>query len=117
MKRHRSQPPFGCRPCRPPPAGNDAVVTVKAGAAPTAKVISWLAVIFTAVGDPVTWKVTEPLPPPVGVPVMAPVLGFKVNPGGSVPAMTVHAYGLAPPDSVNVWFRRPPQLPLEEKRR
>lgn len=52
----------------------------------------------------VTLKVTEPLPPPVGRPVIAPVLVVKLNPGGSVPLVTLHVNGLVPPDSTSVWL-------------
>jgi hypothetical protein len=60
----------------------------------------WLADTFAA---SVTWKVTEMLPKgPVGMPVSAPVLLFKLNPAGSVPEVMVHVYGLVPPDTLNV---------------
>ena len=32
-----------------------------------------------------------------GVPVMAPVEGFKVSPAGIDPVITVHVYGVMPP--------------------
>jgi hypothetical protein len=83
------------------PAGKDVVVMVKAGGGFTVKVIAWLAVMPAA---SVTWKVTEPLPPPVGVPEITPVLAFKLNPGGSVPAVMLYVYGLVPPDSLSVWL-------------
>ncbi len=84
------------------PAGNDAVVMVNAGGAFTVKVIAWLADIFAAVEESVTWKVTElPLPAPVGVPLITPAL-LKLNPAGRVPAVTVQVYGLVPPDSASV---------------
>jgi len=49
-----------------------------------------------------TWKVTELLLVPVGVPVIAPVLLFRLNPRGRVPAVTLQVYGLVPPDSLSV---------------
>jgi hypothetical protein len=52
--------------------------------------------------ESVTWKVTVPLPPPVGMPLTIPVLGVKLNPGGSVPLVTLHVNGLVPPDSASV---------------
>jgi hypothetical protein len=40
---------------------------------------------------------------PVGVPVMAPVEEFRVNPVGKLPAMTAHAvYGGTPPVAASV---------------
>ena len=83
------------------PAGKVAVVMVNAGGAVTVIVMLWLAKSFAA---SVTWKVTELLPAPVGEPVMAPVLAFKLNPAGSVPAVIDHVYGLVPPDTLNVWL-------------
>jgi len=49
----------------------------------------------------VAWKVAEPLPP-VGVPVIAPGLALRLNPGGSEPAVTAHVYGLVPPVRLSV---------------
>ena len=61
--------------------------------------MAWLAVIPAASA---TWKVTGLLLAPVGMPVIAPVLAFKLNPAGSVPEVTVQVYGLVPPDSLKV---------------
>lgn len=66
----------------------------------------WLANIFAA---SVTLMVTVLLPP-VGVPVMTPVLVFKLKPAGSVPEVMAHVYGLVPPDSVNVWLYAVPAV-------
>jgi hypothetical protein len=73
---------------------------VNAGGAFTVTATDWLADIFTL---SVTWKVTELLPAgPVGMPVMAPVLLFKLNPVGREPAVIAKVYGLVPPDSLRV---------------
>ncbi len=81
------------------PAGKGAGVMVNAGGGFTVTVIAWLADMPVASA---TWKVTEPLLAPVGVPVIAPVLAFKLNPAGNDPAVTLHVEGLVPPDSLNV---------------
>jgi len=79
--------------------GSDPVVMVNAGAEFTVTVRVWLAVMPVA---SVTWKVSDPLLTPVGVPVIAPVLLFKLNPAGNVPEVMVHLYGPVPPDTLNV---------------
>jgi hypothetical protein len=38
----------------------------------------------------------------VGVPVIAPVAPFSERPAGSVPLVSVHVYGVVPPDAANV---------------
>ena len=81
------------------PAGKVAVVMFNVGGAFTVNVMAWVADMPAASA---TLKVTEPLLAPVGVPVIAPVLLFKLNPTGSVAGVTVHVYGLVPPDSLNV---------------
>lgn len=70
---------------------------VKAGAGFTVIVIAWLAELPAA---SVTSKVTDALPAPVGVPVIAPVLLFRLKPKGSVPEVIVHRKGLVPPDTL-----------------
>jgi hypothetical protein len=39
----------------------------------------------------------------VGLPEITPVLVFRVNPAGSVPALTLHVYGEVPPIAVSVY--------------
>lgn len=58
--------------------------------------------VAEAAGDceSVTLKVmlaAEPDTGVVGVPVIAPVTGFRVNPADSVPALTEYVYGPIPP--------------------
>jgi hypothetical protein len=38
----------------------------------------------------------------LGVPVMAPVLAFRLSPGGSAPAASVHVYGAVPPEATRL---------------
>jgi hypothetical protein len=79
--------------------GNDVVVTVNGAGGFTVMVIARLPETPAA---SLTWKVTEPLLAPVGVPLITPVLLLRVNPAGSVPAVTVQVYGPVPPDSFKV---------------
>jgi hypothetical protein len=72
---------------------------VNAGGAFTVKFIAGLVAESPAAS--VTLKANEPPPPPVGVPLITPVLLFKLNPGGSVVGLTLHVYGLVPPDAVS----------------
>lgn len=82
------------------PAGKEPVVIVNAGGAFTVMAIDWLADIFAV---SVIWKVTELLPEgPVGMPVIAPVLLFRLNPAGREPEVITKVYGLVPPDSARV---------------
>lgn len=49
-----------------------------------------------------TLKVTEPLLAPIAVPLIVPVLLFKLNPAGSDPEVMLHVYALVPPVSFKV---------------
>ena len=81
------------------PAGREPVVIVNAGGAFNVMATAWLADIFAA---SVIWNVTELLPAgPVGMPVIAPVLMFKLNPVGSDPDVKAKVNGLVPPDSLS----------------
>ena len=85
---------------------------VNAGGAFTVMATAWLADIFAA---SVIWNVTELLPAgPVGVPVMAPVLPFRVKPTGSDPEVMVNVYGLVPPDSLSVPLYAVPAVATKE---
>jgi hypothetical protein len=80
------------------PDGRDVVATVSAALAVSVKfavaVYPWVSF---------TWIVKEKDPPAVGVPVIAPVPGFNVNPGGKLPTVTLHVvYGGTPPEAASV---------------
>jgi hypothetical protein len=77
---------------------NEAVVTVKAAALFTVKVIVWWAVLPA---PSVTWKVSDWLLAPVAVPAIKPVMLFNVNPAGNVPEVMVQVFGLVPPETVS----------------
>jgi hypothetical protein len=49
-----------------------------------------------------TLNVMENDPDAVGVPLSAPA-ALKLNPAGSIPALTDHVYGVVPPLATNVW--------------
>lgn len=73
--------------------------------------------VANAAGDweSVTLKVTlaaEPDTGVVGVPLIAPVTGFKVNPGGSVPELTEYVYGAIPPVADRLTVSAVPTVPL-----
>ena len=68
---------------------------------PTVMARAWLVAELPAAS--VTLKVNEPLPPPVGVPPIIPEVGIKIIPGGRV-GVTLHVYGLVPPDTVSGWL-------------
>jgi hypothetical protein len=52
--------------------------------------------------ESVTLTVNENGPAVVGVPVIAPVVGFNVRPGGRAPVATENVYGPVPPVTV-IW--------------
>lgn len=47
-----------------------------------------------------TWPVKEKRPGAVGVPVIAPVVGFNVRPLGKVPVEIEYEYGGTPPPAI-----------------
>jgi hypothetical protein len=65
----------------------DVVVMLNAGGAWTVIVTVRLADTFAA---SVTWKVIVLLAVPVGVPVIAPVLVFRLKPAGRFPEVMAH---------------------------
>jgi hypothetical protein len=50
--------------------------------------------------ESVTWTLKLEVPAVLGVPLIAPVLGFKVKPAGSEPLEIDQVYGVAPPLAV-----------------
>jgi ABC-type transport system involved in cytochrome c biogenesis permease component len=73
------------------PPGSDDVVTLSVGALTamlrTAGVAACVGVCKSVT---VTVKPMGPVTSPVGVPLMTPVLLFKLNPAGKVPGGTLH---------------------------
>jgi len=59
---------------------------------------------FCTVRDPlsVTRTVKSEVPAVVGVPVIAPVDPFNVNPAGGLPTTVAHVYGVVPPAATKV---------------
>ena len=76
------------------PPGSDVVVTVGGcGAAATAMLSPLVPVLFAA---SVTCTVNNVVPAVVGVPESTPVDAARLNPAGSVPALTLQLYGVVP---------------------
>jgi hypothetical protein len=85
-------PPLACSvveyaaPAVPP--GKDVVVTVGGWAAAATAILNvFVAVLFAA---SVTFTVNDTVPAVVGVPEIKPVGATRLNPAGSVPALTLH---------------------------
>ena len=92
-------PPLACKvveyvvPTVPP--GSAVVVTVGGcAAAATAMLKAFVPVLFTA---SVTCTVNDVVAAVVGVPEITPVDATRLNPAGSVPALTLQLYGAVPP--------------------
>jgi len=61
-------------------------------------IVHWVVVVPVVIPEEsTTWAVKLKEPAVVGVPVMAPVLGFSVKPGGRLPAVIEKVYGGVPP--------------------
>ena len=57
---------------------------------------------FASVACIVTLVPLTPLVAAVGVPLSTPAVE-RLSPAGSVPLLTAHTYGEAPPDAVRAW--------------
>ena len=106
-------PPLACSvveyavPAVPP--GNDVVVTVGGcAAAATAILNAFVPVLFAA---SVTCTVNDTVPAVVGVPEITPVDATRLNPAGSVPALTLQLYGVVPPLACSVVEYAVPAVP------
>ena len=90
-------PPLACSvleyvaPTVPP--DNDVVVTV-GGCTATVILNTFVPALFAA---SVTCAVNDMVPDVVGVPEITPVDATRLNPAGSVPALTLQLYGAVPP--------------------
>jgi hypothetical protein len=71
------------------------VVTCKAAGA-TVIERAWVAV-WVGEDESVACTLKAEVPDEVGVPVIAPVEAFRLNPGGSAPELTFQEYGVVPP--------------------
>lgn len=81
------------------PAGNDEVVIERAL---TTVMLSDLVAVCVGVEESVALTVKEVVPVAVGVPVMAPVLEFKLAQDGSDPVEMLQVTGGLPPALANV---------------
>ena len=106
-------PPLACSvaeyavPTAPP--DNDVVATVGGcAAAATAILKAFVPVLFAA---SVTCTVNETVPDVVGVPEITPVDATRLNPVGSVPALTLQLYGVVPPLACSVAEYAVPTVP------
>ncbi len=75
------------------------MLRVAGAAAFTVRDRAWVAVARTPTPSAVC-IVKLTVPGVVGVPVMAPVVAFRLTPTGRVPVATVHVYGGMPPVAV-----------------
>ena len=106
-------PPLACSvaeyavPAVPP--GKDVVVTVGGcAAAATAMLSAFVPVLFAA---SFTCTVNDAVPAVVGVPEITPVAATRLNPAGSVPALTLQLYGVVPPLACSVAEYAVPAVP------
>ena len=60
----------------------------------------------------VTLTVKPKVPAAVGVPLMVPLDGSRVRPGGSAPEAIDHVYGAVPPEACSVVEYEVPTMPL-----
>ena len=68
----------------------------------TVKVKVAEAVTGVGVAESVTWTVIGELDAPVGVPVIAPVVGFRLRPAGRLPEVIDHVCAPTPPVATSV---------------
>jgi hypothetical protein len=57
--------------------------------------------VATGVAESVTRKVMPKVPVTAGVPLITPVLTFKLRPAGSAPDVMDQVYGVVPPLAAN----------------
>jgi hypothetical protein len=102
-KRIRNEFSGGC-----PSAGKStaaaAVVQTPVGGGGVSPIVMMQLVVVVPAGVPVlstTLPVKPNGPAVVGVPVIAPVVGFNVSPGGRLPALIENVYGGTPPAAIS----------------
>jgi len=93
------------------PFGTEAVVIVSVGALALMLMENGLVAFCTGEEESVTCTVKLDWPAPVGVPLIVPFL-LKLRPAGNAPDVTVHEYGVAPPEAANVVEYAVPTVPL-----
>lgn len=80
--------------------GNDEVVTV--GGCAVEEIVMLKDCVPVLLFASFTCTVKDEVPEVVGVPAISPVDAVKLNPAGSEPDVTLHVYGVVPPDAVSV---------------
>src|SRR5215471_2518918 len=84
------------------PLGRDAVEIAKAGVLASTVMLSVIVADLGGLAESVAPTVIADVPAAVGVPVIAPVLGFRVKPAGSVPVARLQVTALIPPIACKV---------------
>ena len=82
--------------------------------------LSDLLAVCTGLPASLTWTVKLNVPVALGVPVIVPLLGLSVRPGGNVPLVRDHVYGVAVAASTSARVAsraRLSTLPLCQQRR
>ena len=79
------------------PLGREAVEMAKGGAAALMVMLKGIAAELGGLAESVAVIVTAEVPAAVGVPAMAPVLGFRVRPAGRVPVVRLQVTAPVPP--------------------
>ena len=82
-------------------AVDNKMVVITGGALTTWRLRAWVSVAELA---SVTLTVKFDVPVAVGVPLMTPVLLFRLRPAGSDPLSMLQVTGLIPPLSASVWL-------------
>ena len=77
------------------PFGSEVVEIVREAASTV--MVNALVAEIAGLPESVSWKVRFEVPGAVGVPLMTPVLAFKLRPAGSVPEAMLHVKGETPP--------------------
>jgi hypothetical protein len=93
------------------PLGSETVVIVSVGAVELMLMENGLVAFCAGEEESVTCTVKLDWPVLVGVPLMVPPL-LKLRPAGNAPDVTVHEYGVVPPEAVSVVEYGVPTVPL-----
>jgi hypothetical protein len=93
------------------PLGSEAVVTVSVNPVALTLMDNCLEACWAGEEESVTCTVKLDWPLLVGVPLIVPLLP-RLRPGGSDPDVTVHEYGVVPPEAIRVDEYGAPTVPL-----